>query len=370
MFRRGNIFTITAFCFFVISQLGWTSKFVSPEKFAAAAIIYLAFPYLAFFTFLILCTALPFIKFKRIFVCFLLLLAFQFRPFTGLHFSFLSKHTTDEDKISVMSYNVNNFGLYLEGGRLENQQQIMQKIKNYSPDIICFQDFYTRHGDDTLNNIRYLKEYLGYNYHLFSPTLTNRAGHQWGLAVFSKFPIVSHTFYDFSGGRESANTNGLQKIILDVNGRKVQLMNYHLESFHIGRYYDLRKTEKFLRFRWWTRDLPEILRLLAPAMKDKTSQAKFIAEKINSTELPVIAAGDMNNTPGSYPYRLIHQNLFDTAHRSGKLLPWTLNSFPPFLRIDYISVSSDLTTLHYAIPNLRVSDHFPVYTEVLLSPGD
>jgi len=80
----------------------------------------------------------------------------------------------------------------------------------------------------------------------------------------------------------------------------------------------------------------------------------------------VILAGDFNDTPVSYSYRQIANELDDTFVDEGKGLGQTHAQMLPLLRIDYIFHSKTLQTIEHKTINKDYSDHFPIVARFIL----
>ena len=76
------------------------------------------------------------------------------RTVVSLHFT-----TGDEKGLRIMSYNVKNFDLYNWSGNKDTRSKMMKLIKKESPDIICFQEYFS--DDEEYRNTDYITDSLG-----------------------------------------------------------------------------------------------------------------------------------------------------------------------------------------------------------------
>jgi endonuclease/exonuclease/phosphatase family metal-dependent hydrolase len=104
-----------------------------------------------------------------------------------------------------------------------------------------------------------------------------------------------------------------------------------------------------------------IIGRLKRAFISRAPQAETVAAHISESPYPVILAGDFNDTPASYVYRLLSRNLVD-AYRSGRGLGSTYTRSIPGFRIDYILHSPHFESFNYLRGDQKYSDHYPVRT--------
>jgi endonuclease/exonuclease/phosphatase family metal-dependent hydrolase len=113
----------------------------------------------------------------------------------------------------------------------------------------------------------------------------------------------------------------------------------------------------------------------------RENSAELILKKINEMnkeKLPVILCGDFNATDKERPYEVVTRQMKDTRKIS-QLAPLgptaTFNNFRfdevPSERIDYIFVNEKIGVLRHAVltvstNNRYPSDHFPVFTELII----
>jgi endonuclease/exonuclease/phosphatase family metal-dependent hydrolase len=77
--------------------------------------------------------------------------------------------------------------------------------------------------------------------------------------------------------------------------------------------------------------------------------------------------GDFNDTPWSYTYHTVIDNLEDSFVESGFGLSNTYNGKLPSFRIDYILHSKQYTSYNYKRDRVPYSDHFPISCYLELS---
>lgn len=106
--------------------------------------------------------------------------------------------------------------------------------------------------------------------------------------------------------------------------------------------------------------------------------AKLVMELINekSAEYPVVFTADMNSGPVSEPYKIMTEKLCDTRVTAEDIKSFgTFHNTKPETHaaniIDYILVTDDVTVKTYrtvteGINGRFVSDHFPIYADIIL----
>ncbi|MCS6819957.1 MAG: endonuclease/exonuclease/phosphatase family protein [Chitinophagales bacterium] len=278
------------------------------------------------------------------------------------------KKNDETYRLCVMSWNVKNFDLYNWTGNKATRQKMLKIIKEFKPDILCLQEFYTDEGV-IMDNISYLKDSLGYAYYHFDPSVSLHRTHcnkpiyqRWGVATFSKFPITGQKRVDF------ANSLSNDCIYTDIVVEKdtLRIFNMHLQSLHLDEkdYQTLQKMEKSGIPDWIP--MKRILRKMKFSYQKRSYQAEQVAKFIRKYNGMQLVCGDLNDIPVSYTYRTIirSKNLKDAFAQCGFGFGGTyvINPFSPF-RIDYILGSEQINFLRCNKINTKLSDHFPVYAE-------
>jgi endonuclease/exonuclease/phosphatase family metal-dependent hydrolase len=99
------------------------------------------------------------------------------------------------------------------------------------------------------------------------------------------------------------------------------------------------------------------------------AQARKVKEFIERSQpMKIIVCGDFNDTPLSYTYKTIAQQLTDTFIAAGNGYRYTFNGFFKLLPIDYILASKHFNVLSYeADYTMGFSDHYPVITRMRIN---
>ena len=87
---------------------------------------------------------------------------------------------------------------------------------------------------------------------------------------------------------------------------------------------------------------------------------------VQSSQVPIIIAGDFNDTPASYIYQQATHLLSDPYVEQGRGFGTTYRGPFPAFRIDYILYSRDMEALSYKRISTPISDHYPIVTDLRL----
>jgi endonuclease/exonuclease/phosphatase family metal-dependent hydrolase len=294
-----------------------------------------------------------------------LLLCWPFiRTVVAFHFS-----PGESKGIKLMSYNVRNFDLYNWSGNKKTRSRIMGLIGKESPDIICFQEFYT--DDEDFLNAEYLRDSLGYKYHYIHVTYDKwyKNAEQmkwhhlfWGLAVFSRYQIVDTGVvkFDESGGNQCMFAD------LSVNGKTLRIYNTHLQSMHLGYddYDTIEELSENQNTNWYR--IRNLIRKMKHAYSKRANQAKTVHEHVNRYQGQKIVCGDFNDSPVSYSYQSISRGLQDAFIQRGKGFGQSFDTNLGFFRIDFILPDPSIQVNSYRSIHRNLSDHYPVVVTISL----
>jgi endonuclease/exonuclease/phosphatase family metal-dependent hydrolase len=277
------------------------------------------------------------------------------------YFPFNSKtQDVPEDCIKILTYNVMRFE-YLKQHTPQNHNPIVQYMVDADADIICIQEYgVTKNNPHDLNTEQLFKALKKTPYRHIENLKFPYSGQTFGLAIFSKYPIIKteRIHYD-------SEYNGSFVTELDINGKRVTLINNHLESNKLSQdertgYYDLTKEINTEKLEAITHTM---FKRLSPAYKARASQANLIADVIKKNKNPyIIVCGDFNDTPISYARHKIKGNLKDAFATSGRGVGTTYNRHRFLFRIDYILYSKNIKAYNCTVGKLKNSDHYPVST--------
>ncbi|HND82578.1 MAG TPA: endonuclease/exonuclease/phosphatase family protein [Chitinophagales bacterium] len=268
--------------------------------------------------------------------------------------------------IKVLSYNVRDFDLYNWSENEKSKEIIFKTLKEKDADVICFQEFYNDTSKE-FNTIKQLHD-IGYPYYYFTREVVLRNSDEWGIAIFSKTPIAEHGTImkqSFKTGYGKKPFKGLYADIT-INNKVIRFINVHLQSIYFGE----KEYETIADFKE-TQNLDEhgaknIFRKLKRGFERRVHQADELRTFIDNQKMPLVVCGDFNDLPNSYVINTVSKNLKDAFIDYGFGIGHTYNGNIPFLRIDYIFCSQTINVQKFEIINNKISDHYPIYSELSL----
>jgi endonuclease/exonuclease/phosphatase family metal-dependent hydrolase len=344
--------------------VAYLAPFVNPAKLFFPAFFGLGYPYLLMVNLIFLCYWIIRLK-KEVLISLVVILAGWNHLNNLVPLSRGNRHLPDEATSSrifrVMSYNVQGFGLYRWGHDPVKRNSILAFIEEQKPDIVCFQEYYTSPARGESNafissQLKHLPENAVY----FTSDYNNRNG--FGIATFSRFPIIKQSRIPFAGSINAAMYTDM--LILEDT---VRVFNIHLQSIRFQKdHYAFMDT---IRFKYSADQMREIRRIgsrLRTAFSMRAEQASMIYGYIRDSPYPVIVMGDFNDTPQSYAYRKIHRGLHDAFRKSGRGFGNTYAGELPSFRIDHIMYSDPMIPFQFKRVKTNDSDHFPITTILYL----
>jgi endonuclease/exonuclease/phosphatase family metal-dependent hydrolase len=262
--------------------------------------------------------------------------------------------------IKIMTYNARNFDLYNWSNNIRSKAIIYDMLRKENPDVICFQEFYSDTTHD-FNNIRDLRE-MGYLYYSFAEELTLRKHNQWGIATFSKYPILETQKVLKSRFRTGYGFLPYKGIYTRIKYEGVQfgLYNVHMQSIHFGEqdYEAIKEAAEEQDLSWI--EGRTIIGKLVKAYNRRAFQANELAGILKDKKEATIVAGDFNDTPTSYAYHRVRGKLKDAFLEAGRGMGSSYNGKIPALRIDYLLHTEDISALQVRMVDNRISDHRPL----------
>ncbi len=274
--------------------------------------------------------------------------------------------TSLENPLSVMSYNVRMFDKYLWTGDKTTPQKIYQLIKDQNPDVLCIQEFYIDNKRSNYSENNILSQFKQFKYKHLEYSSQTRSGKKYGLATFSKYPIIGKNSLHFKN-----TTNFSMQTDIEVKGQKVRLFNNHLESIRLKEEnYNFIDSVEFKTDEERRKGAIAIFNKMNVAFSLRATQARTIGKHIENSPYPTIVCGDFNDTPVSYVYRTVKGDLKDAFIESGSGFGGTYNGKLPSFRIDFIFFDKSFDAFNFERKKVNYSDHYPVMTILDLKPSN
>jgi len=269
--------------------------------------------------------------------------------------SFSKSRDESASHLKVLTYNVHVFDVFDRKEGQQTRDAIFDMLVREDADVLCFQEFFHSEKKKFFPTKDTLLKFLP-NIHYHERYTHALGGQQYfGVALFSKYPIVRKGYVPFSS---DANNFCIYADLL-VGGDTIRVYNGHLQSIRLKpEDYDLAngKTEQSEIDDAGKR----IARRLKSAFVKRQEQVDRIATSINASPYPVVLCGDFNDPPVSYTYETLSDILEDSFVACGNGIGNTyIGAFPSF-RIDYILHSPSLKTIAYKTLEEKLSDHHAI----------
>jgi endonuclease/exonuclease/phosphatase (EEP) superfamily protein YafD len=135
------------------------------------------------------------------------------------------KDVPREEVLKVLTYNVMAFG-YKNHTKIA-PNKIIQYIANSDADIVCLQEYATAKSEKSLTASKIYDALSMYPYRsVFYQSSTKFQS--FGIAVFSKYPLSNSRMVKYD-----SDYNGSSVHEVNIKGKKLTLINNHLESFKL-----------------------------------------------------------------------------------------------------------------------------------------
>jgi endonuclease/exonuclease/phosphatase family metal-dependent hydrolase len=266
--------------------------------------------------------------------------------------------------LRLLSYNVRIFNVYPQLRQLDPAApaKAIAWLAASPADVLCLQEYYqepagTRSADGELYRVG---EQLGAGSGrqvFVSKTLTNGIGAEFGLAIFSRLPIVGRG--EISFGRLTQNHAMWVDVVGPDRGDTVRIFNTHLQSMSLDEGDIVTASSSRAGFKRKGRSL---LGRFVRGAAARAWQADTLLAHVRRSPYPVLLAGDLNDLPYSYAYSQLASELQNAWATVGFGPGNTYHGrLPPVLRIDQQFAGPQWRVLacriHSEIP---YADHFPV----------
>jgi endonuclease/exonuclease/phosphatase family metal-dependent hydrolase len=369
--RVGKVIKYTVFAtnilviiILLLSILAW---YIVPSRVYAIAYLGLGFPIILFVNILYLLLWVVIFRWKYAFIQ-LIAILICWQPILTcfpVHFKTKEKNIP-ENRIKILTYNVRAFNW--QKGNAARKNPILKYLTNSGADIICLQEFavYSVKNKNSIISETEIKEILkDYPYSQIIKLGTSRGNLIYGLACYSKFPIRKAERLPLE-----SSYNGSAMYELDINNKKVTLVNNHLESNRITT-----EDKKLYKEFFKTRDsdmigevVMNVQTRLDAAYKIREVQANTIRALIDKQKTDAtIVCGDFNDSPVSYAYYTIKGDLVDSYADTGFGQGITYHENKFLFRIDFIMHSLGFRSYNCTVDKVNYSDHYPVWTYLAFS---
>ncbi len=328
-----GLFKIAKWALIFLLTLSWASGFIDPKVYWPASFFSLLFPYLYVSGVLVASIGLLLKNHKAWLVMLLLVL------FSGTFRKSFFNISISPNSVDGLALVTHNIGSSLS----KNKKPEWKFYKSMNADIYCFQEWNARPA------IKLIQDSLLKTYYTTLTLLNNPR------PIFSKYPVIRQ-------GEIISKAKGNGSTWADIvwKGDTIRIFNIHLASNRIsGQTEDLIQTKTIRSGNAWQR-IKGVLIRYRDALLIRTDQSKELAQRINKSPYPVIIAGDFNDTPSSFVYRLLQKGMHDSFLEAGSGMGYTYAGRLPFLHIDHVLHQDRFICLKLQIKRVNYSDHYPV----------
>jgi endonuclease/exonuclease/phosphatase family metal-dependent hydrolase len=330
--------------------ISYLAVHISPADFTLPAYFGLAYPYLLLLNIIIVIVWAMLLRYEAFISVIVIALGMT-------HFSnYLKLVKPKGDKAGsfrILSYNIRLFNYFESSKGKGSEKMVLEFLKSQNADIICLQEYFVQ-GSQSSGEAS-IRAALGGKYKSHIKVVGWGKNKSYGIATFSRYPIVRKGEIIHPG---SSSLTIYTDIVISKD--TFRIYNNHLQSFRLKgmerRFLEEMTAEENETF--------EEVRVLSTNLKKgfvrRALQSKALKDHINSSDYPVIVAGDFNDTPVSYSYRKIRKGLNDSFVNAGYGAGFTYKGNYPPNRIDYILYDDALVNNYFEIIKVKYSDHYPV----------
>lgn len=260
---------------------------------------------------------------------------------------------TSDTTIKLISFNIQNFD-EIRKGEKAIYMDFYSFIAKEEPDILCMQEFNPWIGiTDTSNTLKELQRAFGRKGYYASKSKKST-----NIIIASKYKIINQKGISFS---ERKTTNGAMWVDIVVKQDTLRVINVHFQSFLLNRVkVNIDNQDKAIE------SSKGIVKSLKTGFQRRQPQVDTILREIEASPYPVILCGDFNDTPMSYTYGQLSDNLKDAFIESGSGFGSTYDGDYPSFRIDYILHHPKIRSYGYKRGNTYGSDHRTIQAELKL----
>lgn len=257
--------------------------------------------------------------------------------------------------VKLMSWNVRLFDLYNWTQNDRSREAIFRLLAEEDAHILCLQEYYNNPLVPRYHTARVLVEEMKYAHVHDRYSLRLRDGQQFGIATFSKHPIVGRGHVELP---ENPNNQCIWTDIV-IASDTVRVYNAHLASYHFGDgdHAFLAELSTDMDPALLEEGGRRILRLLRKGVRSRSHEVKLIVAHMRTSPHPVVYAGDLNDVPMSYSYHRLRTLLDDAFVESGRGTGGTYIGELPRMRIDHILHDARIASWDFITHPEERSDH-------------
>lgn len=306
---------------------------ISPETVPIFAILSLFVPFLIIIN--IVFAIYWIFKLKKQAILSILILAIGWSFNSSIYKFSSDNEDSSKEPITVLSYNVRMFNHWKWIDNDSVSYKIVQFLKHKNADVISLQEFY-KQSDVVLN---YPHKYIK----------TRKASENFGLAIYSKFPIVNQGSLDLKN-----TSNNIIFVDIVKNLDTIRVYNLHLQSLQLNT-----AKENF-----GEENSEKLIARLKENFTKQAQQTTVFLEHEKDWNGKKIITGDFNNTSYSWVYNEIIEDKKDAFLEAGKGFGKTFDYWLP-MRIDFILADDNALINNFeSFTQEKNSDHYPIQAKI------
>ncbi len=276
--------------------------------------------------------------------------------------------------VRVLSFNVRIFNFYqslADPGYASSKAQI-EWLARQPADVLCLQEYY--------NQVSAMPKYpffqvtkrldAGAFPHRAVSVAYRRDNQEFGLAIFSRFPVVRRGVLSF--GKLTQNHAQWADLRRPPHAGRpadtLRVYNLHFQSMSLEEDSIVATTR---RLGWLDAPGLRMLRRFRDGSVRRSRQADEVAAHIRASRYPVVVCGDFNDLPYSYTYSVFNNFLLNAHQTVGAGPGATYAGRLPLLRIDHqFSTPGRLLPVWVKVHDeVAWSDHYPLEAVYQVQPA-
>ena len=272
----------------------------------------------------------------------------------------VNQSTRQPATLRLLSANVRIFNVYAELREPgdASSKNFIRWLASSPADVLCLQEYYNEPGGSAESGKVFRSEAAlgrGSGRHSFvSPSLTNRIGAEFGLAIFSRYPIVRRGVIPFG----KLTQNHAMWADLARARDTVRVFNVHFQSMSMAESDIVAAKASRTGLR---QKAPNLLRRFRNGAAARGTQVDTVLARVLRSPYPVLLAGDFNDLPYSYTYDQLADHLQNAWATAGLGIGATYHGQLPFLRIDQQFAGPQWQVLGCRVhQEITWSDHYPI----------
>lgn len=282
-----------------------------------------------------------------------------------LHFRSVSIGWDDKNELNtpefrILSYNVRLFDVYNPSSKtaLENKESIFAYLEEQNAGVYCFQEFYHQEGSKNYDTKKDLVKRLKTKYHHERLSVSDYKKQSFGVAIFSKYEIVSQGEVSFDEVEKTFN----YCVYVDVVVKKdtIRVYNVHMQSIHFQKDDYALFNEENTHASDENSQAVRLVKKVLAAYPVRAQQAKQLTAHMKESPYTIVVCGDFNDAPMSYTYNQFHRFLTDAFLNTSFGTGRTYAGKVPAGRIDYIFHDQSMGSRNFVIQTETLSDHYAI----------